>query len=266
MLVKAIIQCVSSESRFFLLLSVPFFQIGELVQHQSTHAATASDPVASTSAASASISAATAYSLAPPLKARYSLVLQELARWVEPSPTTMNPDAAEILGADLPRRSLIVSFIALAFTAFIEVPKPDQATMDTLLDAQPPNRPRLRSNPDLDPNYELSPRVQKFSKTSTEATGARRSGRLAGQPPRAQSNPSNRPVTPPISVGLQSDPSSDSLTPVTRIFSSPSASTDWSPATSPLSGSGLPSKSITIVQDRGFVIKASLSSAYWSTM
>ncbi|SGZ28213.1 BQ5605_C027g10284 [Microbotryum silenes-dioicae] len=265
---KAIIQCVSSESRFFLLLSVPFFQIGELVQHQSTHAATASDPVASTSAASASISAATAYSPAPPLKARYSLILQELARWVEPSPTTMNPDAAETLGADLPRRSLIVSFIALAFTAVIEVPKPDQAVIDTLLNPQfqPPNLPRRRSDPDLDPNYELSPRVQKASKTSIEATGARRSGRLAGQPPRAQTKDSNRPVTPPISVGLQSDPSFDPLTPVTRIFSSPPASTDWSPATSPLSGSGLPSKSITIVQDRGFVIKASLSSAYWSTM
>ncbi|SGZ02988.1 BQ5605_C033g11240 [Microbotryum silenes-dioicae] len=265
---KAIIQCVSSKSRFFLLLSVPFFQIGELVQHQSTHAATASDPVASTSAASALISAATAYSPAPPLKARYSLVLQELARWVEPSPTTMNPDAAETLGADLPRRSLIVSFIALAFTAVIEVPKPDQAVIDTLLNPQfqPPNLPRRRSDPDLDPNYEPSPRVQKASKTSIEATGARRSGRLVGQPPRAQTKDSNRPVTPPISVGLQSDPSSDPLTPVTRIFSSPPASTDWSPATSPLSGSGLPSKSITIVQDRGFVIKASLSSAYWSTM
>ncbi|SCZ95677.1 BZ3500_MvSof-1268-A1-R1_Chr8-1g09722 [Microbotryum saponariae] len=265
---KAIIQCVSSDSRFFLLLSVPFFQIGELVQHQSTHAATASDPVASTSAASASNSAATAYSPAPPLKARYSLILQELARWVEPSPTTLSPAAAETLGTDLPRRSLIVSFIALAFTAVIEVPKPDQAVIDKLLDArrQPPNRPRARSNPDSDPNYEPSSRVQKAQKTSAEATGARSSARLAGQPPRAQTKDSNQPITPPISVGLQSDPLSDPLTPVTRIFSSPPASTDWSPATSPLSGSRLPSKSITIVEDREFVIKASLSNAHWSMM
>ncbi|SCZ93965.1 BZ3500_MvSof-1268-A1-R1_Chr6-3g09032 [Microbotryum saponariae] len=247
---KAIIQCVSCNSRFFLLLSVPFFQI---VQHQSRHATTASDPVASTSAASTSISAATAYSPAPPLKARYSLILQELARWVEPSPTTLNPDAAETLGADLPRRSLIVSFIALAFTAVIEVPKPDQAVVDALLDArsQAPNRPRTRSKPDSDSDRDddPSPRVQKAQKTSAEATCA-------------QAKDLNRPTTPPVSAELQSDLSFDPLTPVTRIFSSPPASTDWTP----LSGSCHPSKPITIVEDREFVIKASLSNAHWSMM
>ncbi|SCZ94013.1 BZ3500_MvSof-1268-A1-R1_Chr6-1g08365 [Microbotryum saponariae] len=192
-------------------------------QHQSTHAATARDPVASTSASSASISATTAYSPAPSPKASYSLILQELARWVEPSPTTLNSKAAETLGTDLPRRSLIVSFIALAFTAVLEVPKPDQAVVDSLLDTQiqPPNRPRPRPNPG---------------------------------------------ITPPNSVELQADPSSDPLTPVTHIFSSPPASTDWSPTSSPLSGSRLPSKLINIVQDRGFVIKASLSNAHWSMM
>ncbi|SCZ95008.1 BZ3500_MvSof-1268-A1-R1_Chr11-3g03539 [Microbotryum saponariae] len=127
-------------------------KIGELVQHQSTHAATARDPVASTSASSASISAATAYSPAPSPKAK----------------------AAERLGTDLPRRSLIVSFIALAFTAVIEVPKPDQAVVDKLLDArrQPPNRPRTRSKPDSDSDRDddPSPRVQKAQKTSAEAT------------------------------------------------------------------------------------------------
>ncbi|SGZ29945.1 BQ5605_C052g12574 [Microbotryum silenes-dioicae] len=256
---KAIIQCVSSKSRFFLLLSVPFFQIGELVQHQSTHAATASDPVASTSAASASISAATAYSPAPPLKARYSLILQELARWVEPSPTTLNPEAAETLGTDLPRRSFIVFFIALAFTAVNEVPKPDQAVVDALLDArsQPPNRPRTRSKPDSDSDSDRdddpSPRVRKGQKTSAEATCA-------------QAEESNRPITPPVSVELQSDLSFDPLTPVTRIFSSPPASTDWTPTISPLSGSCHSSEPITIVEDRGFVIQASLSNAHWSMM
>ncbi|SGZ18498.1 BQ5605_C020g09187 [Microbotryum silenes-dioicae] len=204
---KAIIQCVSSDSRFFLLVSIPFFQIGEL-------------------------------------------------------------KAAETLGTDLPRRSLIVSFIALAFTAVIEVPKPDQAVVDSLLDTQvqPPNRPRPCSEPDSDPDYDPSPRVQKAQETSADATGARSSGRLAVQPPLAQAKDSNRPITPPVSVGLQSDTSSDPLTPVTRIFSSPPASTDWSPTSSPLSGSRLPSKSIIIVQDREFVIKASLSNAHWSTM
>ncbi|SGZ29224.1 BQ5605_C055g12651 [Microbotryum silenes-dioicae] len=237
---KAIIQCVSCDSRFFLLLSVPFFQIGELVQHQSTQAATARDPVASTSVASASISAATAYWPAPSPKASYSLILQELARWVEPSPTTLNPDAAETLGTDLPRRSFIVSFIALAFTAVNEVPKPDHAVVDALLDArsQPPNRPRTRSKPDSDSDRDddPSPRVQKAQKTSAEATCA-------------QAKDSNRP-----------------LTPVTRIFSSPPASTDWTPTISPLSGSCHSSEPITIVEDRGFVIQASLSNAHWSMM
>ncbi|SGZ29790.1 BQ5605_C050g12504 [Microbotryum silenes-dioicae] len=72
---KAIIQCVSSDSRFFLLGSIPFCQIDEL-------------------------------------------------------------KAAETLGTDLPRRSLFVSFIALAFTAMIEVPKPDQVVVDSLLDTR----------------------------------------------------------------------------------------------------------------------------------
>ncbi|KDE06280.1 hypothetical protein MVLG_03439 [Microbotryum lychnidis-dioicae p1A1 Lamole] len=113
-------------------------------KHQSTHAATARDPVASTSASSASMSAATAYLPATSPKASCSLILQELARWVEPSPTTLSPEAAETLGADLSRRSLIVSFIALAFTAVNEVLKPDEAVVDKLLSArsQPPNRPR----------------------------------------------------------------------------------------------------------------------------
>ncbi|KDE03253.1 hypothetical protein MVLG_06247 [Microbotryum lychnidis-dioicae p1A1 Lamole] len=186
----------------------------------------------------------------------------------KPSPTTLNPEAAETLGTDLPRRSLFVSFIALAFTAVIEVPKPDQAVVDSLLvtQVQPPNRPRPCSEPDSDPDYDPSPRVQKAQETSADATGARSSGRLAVQPPLAQAKDSNRPITPPVSVGLQSDTSSDPLTPVTRIFSSPPASTDWSPTSSPLSGSRLPSKSIIIVQDREFVIKASLSNAHWSTM
>ncbi|SCZ95006.1 BZ3500_MvSof-1268-A1-R1_Chr11-3g03537 [Microbotryum saponariae] len=83
----------------------------------------------------------------------------------------------------------------------------------------------------------------------------------------AQAKDSNRPITPPVSAELQSDLSFDPLTPVTRIFSSPPASTDWTPTTiSPLSGSCHPSKPITIVEDREFVIKASLWNAHWSMM
>ncbi|SGY90708.1 BQ5605_C039g11823 [Microbotryum silenes-dioicae] len=198
---KAIIQCVSNDSRFFLLVSFPFFQIGELVQHQSTHAATARDPVASTSASSASMSAATAYLPATSPKASCSLILQELARWVEPSPTTLGPEAAETLGTDLSRRSLIVSFIALAFTAVNEVLKPDEAVVDKLLK-------------DVGRRHRCSD------------TGARSLGLLAGQPPLAQAKDPHRPVTPSVSVELQSDLSPDPLMPVTRICSSPPASTN----------------------------------------
>ncbi|KDE03119.1 hypothetical protein MVLG_06380 [Microbotryum lychnidis-dioicae p1A1 Lamole] len=137
--------------------------------------------------------------------------------------------------------------------------KPDQAVVDALLDArsQPPNRPRTRSKPDSDSDSDRdddpSPRVRKGQKTSAEATCA-------------QAEESNRPITPPVSVELQSDLSFDPLTPVTRIFSSPPASTDWTPTISPLSGSCHSSEPITIVEDRGFVIQASLSNAHWSMM
>ncbi|SDA03631.1 BZ3501_MvSof-1269-A2-R1_Chr11g03196 [Microbotryum saponariae] len=245
---KAIIQCVSSDSRFFLLYSVPFFQIGELVQHRSTHPATARDPVASTSASSASISAATAYSPAPSTRASYSLLLQELTRWVEPSPTTLNSEAAETLGTDLPQRSLIVSFIALAFTAVIEVPHPTK--LSSMRCSMPD--PNLRNDLNLAPDR------------TRAATMIPPRGRLAGQPPLAHAKDSNRPITPPVSLALQSNLSSDPLTHVTRIFSSPPASTAWSPTISPPSGSCQLSKPITIVQDRGFLIKASLSNAHWS--
>ncbi|SGZ09515.1 BQ5605_C030g10879 [Microbotryum silenes-dioicae] len=278
---KAIIQCASQGCRFFLLFSVPFFQIGELVEHQPSDAARASDAAASTASASTSTApmpgtphsstptppTTTEASAPPAVRRQYSLLLQELVRWVERYPgTSLQP--AETLGVDLPARSFIVSFIALAFTAVMKVPEPGKASVKELLDAIPntsnQSRPRADSDSDReDPSYEPA---NKAPKTSAIGPGTRSSRRLAGDPPLTQAKGSNRPVTPPVSEEAGSDLSSGALTPEALCFSSPPASTDRSPTTSPASGSVPSSKSITIAHDRNFVIQASLSNAHWSMM
>ncbi|SCZ91639.1 BZ3500_MvSof-1268-A1-R1_Chr5-1g07574 [Microbotryum saponariae] len=276
---QAIIQCASQGCRFFLLFSVPFFQIGELVEHQTADAARASDAAASTALASTSTAPMPGTSIpstptppftmdasAPPtVRRQYSLLLQELARWVELHPgTSLRP--AETLGVDVPTRSFIVSFIALAFTAVMTVPDPEKASVKELLDANPntstQSRPRADSDSDVaDRSYEPAYKVQKISAIGT---GTRSSRRMEGDSPLTQAKDPNRPTTLPVSEQAGSDLSSGALTPVDRSFSSPRAL--MTRLTSPISGSHPSSRSVTIVQDREFVIKASSSNAHWSMM
>ncbi|KDE04063.1 hypothetical protein MVLG_05502 [Microbotryum lychnidis-dioicae p1A1 Lamole] len=241
---KAIIHCVHHDCRFFVLLSTGFFQIGEVVKHLPSGAATASDASVSTAAASSSTAAASSSTLytqtptsppslgtitteaivEPAVRPSYSLLVQELARAVEPHPGAVDR-AAEVRGLDLPKRSFFVSFITLAFAAVKDVPEPEHATVQQLLGAKlvPSNwcRPPLGSDSDCEDEPD-----RKARKTSANDIIARRSSRRL--------------------VGL--------------------ASTESSLSTLSPSGLRPRSKAITVVQDRDFLIRARLTNAHWSTM
>ncbi|SGZ09233.1 BQ5605_C030g10856 [Microbotryum silenes-dioicae] len=126
-------KCASQGCRFFLLFSVPFFQIGELTS-------TSTAPMPGTSVLSTTTPLITTEASAPPiLRRQYSLLIQELARWVERHPgTSLRP--AETLGVDVPARS--------SFTAEMKVPDPEKARVKELLDANANTSNQSRSRPD----------------------------------------------------------------------------------------------------------------------
>ncbi|SGZ09243.1 BQ5605_C030g10857 [Microbotryum silenes-dioicae] len=141
----------------------------------------------------------------PTVRRQYSLLLQELARWVERHPgTSLQP--AEISALTYRRgRSSCLSLLWRS-----QVSDPRKARVKELLDANPntlnQSRPRVDSDSDReDPSYEPA---YKARKTSAVDTGTRSSRRLAGDPPLTQAKDSNRPITLPVFEEAESDLSS----------------------------------------------------------
>ncbi|SCV70085.1 BQ2448_1479 [Microbotryum intermedium] len=204
------------------------------------------------------------------VEGRYSIILQELTRWVQPSPSTLGDAArAETLGIDLPMGSLAVSFFALTFDAVKAAPSPTRATVQRLVAATSRPSTQVRPAPDSDSDgRDGTYGARRTAKARKISSGTNATRRASNTPQgRARANDSSKPRTPPASDQTASAVlSSDPETFAGRCFTSAPTSAGWRPKTFSLPGLCLEPKSITVTKDRQFEIKASLSNGHWSTM